>query len=73
MVELLVHLNEWIEKSEAKMKRQIYQGAEQAGIDHILDKLQTISRSVRTMKEVEEFRDEWEEWNDSQALMEVER
>ena len=62
VVELLVHLNELIEKSDGKMKKLFYQASIQAEIDNVLDKLHTVSKSVRVQKEVDEFRDEKEEW-----------
>ena len=46
------------------MKRLFYQSAEYAGIHGVLDKLQTVSKSVRVMKEIEEFEDVKEEWKD---------
>jgi hypothetical protein len=66
MVDLLVGLNASIEKSDDKMRRLFYQGTEQAEIDRVLHKLQTVSKSVRAMKEVEEFKDAREEWKDGQ-------
>ncbi len=65
-VELLVGVNGSIEKCDDKMKRLFYQGTEQAGIDGVLQKLQTVSKSVRAMKEVEEFEDARDDWKDSQ-------
>jgi hypothetical protein len=66
MVELLVGLNGSIEESDDKMKRVFYQGTEQGGIDGVLDKLQTASKSVRGRKEAEEFEDVRMEWKESQ-------
>jgi hypothetical protein len=62
MVEFLIHLNGLIEKSDDRMKILFYQSAEYAGIHGVLDKLQTVSKSVRVMKEIEEFEDVKEEW-----------
>lgn len=62
MIDLLIGLNGLIEESDDKMKRAFYHGTEQAGIDELLNKLQTVSNSVRGMKEVEEFKDVREEW-----------
>jgi hypothetical protein len=69
MVDLLVRLNASIEKCDEKTRRLFYQGTEQAGIDRVLRKLQTVSKSVRAMKEVEEFEDAREEWKDGQIYV----
>jgi hypothetical protein len=61
-VDLLVHLNELIEKADGKMRKLFYDASTQARIDSVLDKLQTVSKSVRVQKEVEEFEDEKAEW-----------
>ena len=66
VVDLLIGLNAVIEESDDKMKRVFYKGAEQAGFGEVLNKLQTVSKSVRGMKEIEEFEDVREEWKDSQ-------
>jgi hypothetical protein len=55
-------LNELVEKSDDRMKMLFYQSTEYAGIHGVLDKLQTVSKSVRVMKEIEEFEDVKEEW-----------
>lgn len=65
IVELLVRLNGSMEDSDERIKSVFYQGTEQAGIGEVLDKLQTVSRSVRVVKEVEEFQDVREEWKES--------
>lgn len=62
VVDLLVHLNELIEKTDGKMRKLFYDASTQAQIDGVLDKLQTVSKSVRVQKEVEEFEDEKAEW-----------
>jgi len=61
-VELLVHLNGLIGKSDVKMKKLFYEASTLGQIDNVLDKLQTVSKSVRVQKEVEEFEDERKEW-----------
>jgi hypothetical protein len=66
MVDLLARLNGLIDESDDRMKRVFYQGTEQGEIDGVLDKLQRVSKSVRGMKEVEEFEDVREEWKESQ-------
>jgi hypothetical protein len=66
MIDLLIGLNGLIEESDDKMKRAFYHGTEQAGIDELLNKLQTVSNLVRGMKEVEEFKDVREEWKSGQ-------
>lgn len=67
MIDLIVALNDSIEKSNDVMKRHFYQATERAGFDGVLGKLQTVSRSVRAMKEIEEFQDARDEWKDSQT------
>ena len=64
MVDFLICLNRSVEKSDDRMKRLFYQSVEYAGIHGVLDKLQTVSKSVRVMKEIEEFEDVKEEWKD---------
>jgi len=49
------------------MKRLFHQGKDQAGIDDVLDELQTASRSVRLLKEIEEFHDVRGEWKSTQG------
>jgi hypothetical protein len=66
MADLLVHLNGLIDESDDRMKRVFYQGTEQGEIDGVLDKLQRVTKSVRGMKEVEEFEDVRGEWEESQ-------
>jgi hypothetical protein len=66
MVDLLVRLNRLIDESDDKMKRVFYQGTAQGEIDGVLDKLQRVLKSVRGMKEVEEFEGERGEWKESQ-------
>lgn len=66
MVELLVGMNASIEKCDYKIRRLFYRGTEQAEIDRVLQKLQTVTQSVRVMKEVEEFEDARDEWKEGQ-------
>jgi hypothetical protein len=66
MVDLFIGLNSSIETSDDDMKRLIYQGTEQAGIDRVLDRFCTVLGLVRMMKEVEEFQDVRDEWKDNQ-------
>ncbi|ERF75223.1 hypothetical protein EPUS_00015 [Endocarpon pusillum Z07020] len=66
IVELLVDMNGSIERCDSKTRRLFYQSTEQAEIDGVLQKLQTVTKSVRVMKEVEEFEDVRDEWKDSQ-------
>ncbi|KAK2767455.1 hypothetical protein FQN54_003611 [Arachnomyces sp. PD_36] len=72
LVGLLVHLNECTEMSDGMIKDQFYQIAEQMGIDNMLKaKLQKTSKSVRAMKEVEEFMDVREDWYNGQNRMNI--
>ncbi|KAF2178127.1 hypothetical protein K469DRAFT_695763 [Zopfia rhizophila CBS 207.26] len=64
-VDLLVDLNGAIEKSDWKMRGLFYQASEQARLEEMLDRLQASLKSVRVMKEIEEFQDAKEEWVDS--------
>jgi hypothetical protein len=66
MVDLLVRLNGLIDESDDRMKRVFYQCTEQGEIDGVLDKLQRVSKSVRGMKEVEEFEGVRGGWKESQ-------
>ncbi|KAF7511671.1 hypothetical protein GJ744_003834 [Endocarpon pusillum] len=66
LVELLVGMNGWIDKCDYKVRRLFYQVTEPAEIDRVLRELQTVAKSVRVMKEVEEFEDARDEWKDSQ-------
>ncbi len=67
IIDLSVDLNDLIEKSNDVMKRLFYQATDRTGFDAVLEKLQMVSRSVRAMKEIEEFQDARDEWKDSQA------
>lgn len=64
LVDLLICLNEWIESSSGALRSIFYQAAEQAGLDRVFEKLQRISKSVRCAKEIEEYEDVREEWED---------
>ena len=68
VVDLLVHLNESIEKSDEAIKMIFYRALRHTQMDDALDKLQKISKSVRAMKEIEEFRDVKEEWRDKNSV-----
>ena len=65
MIDLLIGMNGLVEESNDEMKKVFYQGTEQGGFDELLNKLQTVLKSVRGMKEVEEFKDVREEWKHS--------
>jgi hypothetical protein len=69
VVDLLVHLNGSIEKSDKEIRELFYQASEHAQIDNALNKLQTTSKSVRVMKEFEEFEDVREEWRDGNSAV----
>jgi len=65
LIDLLVHLNEEIEKADVQMRGLFYQASATAQIDQVLDNLLRVSKSVRAMKEAEEFADERENWRQS--------
>jgi hypothetical protein len=62
LVELLVHLNHSIESSDNKTKRVFYEAIAHSRFDQTLEKLCTVTKSVRCMKEIEEFEDVRDEW-----------
>lgn len=59
-VGLLCSLNERLEGANDRLRTVLYTSSSVAGIDGALDKLLTLTKSVRVEKEVEEFRDERE-------------
>jgi hypothetical protein len=64
LVDILIHLNEAIENTHGAMRGLFYNFSTTAQIDRVLDKLLTVTNSVRATKEVEEFRDTREEWKE---------
>lgn len=63
-VDLLVSLNQAVEQSDRKARQLFYQTSDLAGLIGSLDQLQSVSKSVRVMKEIEEFQDAREEWEE---------
>jgi hypothetical protein len=63
-VDLLVALNATVESADWRMRRLFYQASAQANLMELLEELQESSKSVRVMKEVEEFQDAKEDWEE---------
>ncbi|KAF2690880.1 hypothetical protein K458DRAFT_438643 [Lentithecium fluviatile CBS 122367] len=64
LVDLMVTLNEAIEKSDGALRAMFYQASDLVHLPEALERLQSNSKSVRVMKEVEEFQDAREEWDE---------
>lgn len=64
LVELLVSLNAAVERSNDKMRQMFYEASDKAGFIDAIEQLQESSKSVRIMKEIEEFQDAREDWDD---------
>jgi hypothetical protein len=62
---LLVALNEAVDSSSGRMRQLFYETSGSAGFAAVLQRVETISKSVRVMKEIEEFEDTKEEWEQS--------
>jgi hypothetical protein len=62
LIELLIAMNEVIDRAKANVKTPFYQSCVQERMATVLEELQKGSKSVRIMKELEEFDDAWEEW-----------
>ncbi|KAI4696650.1 uncharacterized protein J4E88_000827 [Alternaria novae-zelandiae] len=58
---LLGALNEAIDSSSGKMRQLFYETSDSAGFTAVLGRIETVSKSVRVMKEAEEFQDVKEE------------
>ncbi|KAI4658882.1 uncharacterized protein J4E79_006642 [Alternaria viburni] len=61
---LLGVLNEAIDSSSGKMRQLFYETSDSAGFTSVLNQVETMSKSVRVMKEIEEFQDAKEEWSE---------
>jgi len=61
---LLGVLNEAIDSSSEKMRKLFYETSDSAGFTSVLNQVETTSKSVRVMKEIEEFQDAKEEWSE---------
>ncbi|EXJ63441.1 uncharacterized protein A1O5_11490 [Cladophialophora psammophila CBS 110553] len=64
LISLLSNINEAIESSSANMRDMFYEACSAMHIDQVLDKLLSLTNSVRGMKEVEEFMEERTNWMD---------
>lgn len=64
-LQLLIKLNEHLEKSEMKMKQLFFDISNKVGLQSALDELLKTTKSVRLMKEVEEFEDMREDLEES--------
>ncbi|CAN9316016.1 unnamed protein product [Alternaria alternata] len=65
---LLGALNEAVENSSRGMRQLFYETSDSSGFATALDQVQTISKSVRVMKEIEEFEDAKEEWEKQERV-----
>lgn len=63
LVELLIDLNRAIERSDDNVVQAFFEGAKHARLDLVFEKLQRVSRSVRCVKEIEDFEDMRMEWD----------
>lgn len=66
LIDLMVALNGAVEKSDPRTRASFYTGADQVGLMEVLAQAQSSSKSVRIMKEIEEFQEVKEEWLDQQ-------
>lgn len=64
LIDMLAQMNGAVEESNATMRDNFYSASSAARFDAVLDKLLTITRSVRGQKEVEEFIEEREDWKE---------
>lgn len=65
---LLGALNEAVEDSSRGTRQLFYETSDSSGFATALDQVQTISKSVRVMKEIEEFEDAKEEWEKQERV-----
>jgi len=65
LLALLTPLNEAVEKSTGKVQQLFYEASSSAGFEKAVDQVLAMSKSVRVTKEIEEFQDVKEEWEDS--------
>jgi len=61
---LLGALNEAVDSSTGKSRQLFYDTSDSAGFAAVLDRIATVSKSVRVMKEIEEFQDVKDEWSE---------
>lgn len=64
LLTLLGALNEAVDSSTGKTRQLFYDSSDSAGFTAVLDRIATVSKSVRVMKEIEEFQDAKEEWSE---------
>jgi len=64
LLTLLGALNEAVDNSTGKRRKLFYKTSNSAGFTAALDRIGTVSKSVRVMKEIEEFQDAKEEWSE---------
>lgn len=67
LVELIIALNEAVDKSGDSMRGLFYRASDRLGLLDALERLSNDSKSVRVVKEVEEFQDAREEWDEKRA------
>ena len=61
---LLGALNESVDSSTGRTRQLFYETSDSAGFTAVLDRMATVSKSVRVMKEIEEFQDVKDEWSE---------
>ena len=66
LIELLITVNEVVDRSRTNIKTLFYKSCAQARMEDVLEELQKGSKSVRITKEIEEFDDAWDEWKDGE-------
>ncbi|KAI4652459.1 hypothetical protein J4E93_002661 [Alternaria ventricosa] len=64
VLSLLGALNEAVDSSTGKMRKLFYETSDSAGFTSVLNQVETMSKSVRVMKEIEDFQDAKEEWSE---------
>ena len=64
LLTLLGALNEAVDSSTGKKRKLFYETSDLAGFTSVLDRIETASKSVRVMKEIEEFQDVKDEWSE---------
>jgi len=64
LLTLLGTLNEAVDSSTGRTRQLFYETSDSAGFMTLLNQVETMSKSVRVMKEIEEFQDTKEEWSE---------
>lgn len=67
LIELLVALNHAIDQSDENTRALFYEAADHMELPNVLDQLHNKSKSVRILKELEEFEDARDDWNEGRT------